>query len=121
MDLGELARHLGDAADHVRLAGAEIDISAKFRGRLDFGPGLAEKFQDLPGPLAEEDSLRSQADMALAPAEQGPAHLPFQILQLPRQRGLCDMDELGRPGDISLPRNDQEIFQCFTVHGTHLL
>ena len=51
----------------------------------------------------------AQSDSSRQSVEQEEAHLPFQVLNLPRQGRLCDMEARGRSSEVLLLSDGDEI------------
>ena len=57
-----------------------------------------------------------QGDLPLPPLEQGDAQLLLQPGEIPAQAGLGDMQLLGGPGQIAVPRCRTEVAQLGELH-----
>ena len=61
-------------------------------------------------------ACRGQPHRATRPIHKGLAQLAFQTLDLCADRGLGDVDPLGRPGEVGLLGDGDEILQLSKFH-----
>ena len=104
----------GQIADAFGLGAADADVSAvQLVQRLKLLLGLVHHVQNVLGPLAEQHPLVGKADIVVAPDKELLAQLVFQVLQLPGQGGLGDVEPLGGVGDAALPGHLQKVEEIF--------
>lgn len=73
------------------------------------------------GARLEEESGLRQFHAPLLPCEKRRVELLLEILQLPRERRLRQMQFLRRPRDVLMTRDRQEIFEYAKFHLYFLL
>lgn len=113
----ERHQRIDDTTHGLRLTAAEINVACdevlKMRElveRLFF-----ERRHFLSAGLEKKSGLR-QLHAPLLPREERRAEFLFEILQLPRERRLRQMQLLRRPRDISVAGNGQKIFEYAKFH-----
>ena len=77
---------------------------------------LARQLHQFLGALTQQPPFRGQRDLMWTPVEQRHAQRILQALELSRQRGLRDLQQLGRPGDVAFIGHRQEIPQHAQIH-----
>src|SRR6185295_13982204 len=97
-------RHSGRDADAQRPRFAEGDPLSTSRRVFDV-------LQDASRVVQEQRSSRTQSNAARQSVEQRKANLPLQILDLPREWRLSDVEASRRPPEMLLLANRDEIAQ----------
>ena len=67
-------------------------------------------------PFAEHHAFFSEGDLPVSADEKGYAEFFLQLLHLPRQRGLGDVQRLSRRGDRAFPNHSQIVLHCPYIH-----
>jgi hypothetical protein len=101
--------HRGGNADSKRTGLAESDpLPASFR--------LIDFVQDASRVAQEQFPGRAQADASGQSIEQEESHLLLEILDLPRQGRLSDMETLGGPSVVLLLSDRNEVTEVAELH-----
>ena len=109
--------HPGDEANGLALPAPDVHIPADgvlHRGEL--GLGLVHHGHDLLSPLAQQHPLGGQIHPVAAAYQQGVPQAVLQVLDLPGQGGLGQVQVIGGPGDAALPGHRQKIAQRPYLH-----
>jgi len=109
----EFAKHIDDRAMPGHRRG---DADSKRTGLAKgnpFGasPRLVDVVQDTSRVAQEQFPRRAQSNASRQSVEQEEPDLPLQILNLPRQRRLSEMEARGRPSEVLLLSSRYEIAQ----------
>ena len=72
--------------------------------------------KDFLGARLEEESRLRELHAPLLPREERRAELCLELLQLPRERRLRQMQLFRRPRDVLMARDRQEIFEYAKFH-----
>ena len=83
----------------------------------EFRRGLCQQADDLLCPLAEKRALLRQGDAPFAAQEERLAQFLLQLLHLPGQGGLGDVQGLGGRGDGPCLGDGQKIAEGPQFHG----
>ena len=81
------------------------------------GDGLVDLFEQAHGTGIKKAPGFSQAQRPGLAVEQLHANFVFQLLNLPAQRRLGDVQPLSGPGEAALLRHGHEIFEVSKIHG----
>lgn len=83
---------------------------------VKFGFRLVDDLHDLFRPLTEQHPVPCERDMVTAAHEEFPSEIVFQVLQLPGQCRLSDVQTVRRIRDASRSRHSQKVFQHSEFH-----
>ena len=113
----ERRQGVDDEPHGLRLAAAEIDVARdeilKMRELVE---RLFLKRRHFLGARLEEESRLRELHAPLLPREERRAELCLELLQLPRERRLRQMQLFRRPRDVLMARDRQEIFEYAKFH-----
>lgn len=121
MALPQLLGGADDLAHTVGLAGADVDVPVDGVARLhDLFFRSAHQLQDFLRPFPQQHTVLGQGDLPAAPDHQLFAQLLLQLLELPGEGGLGQVEEVSRRRDILLPGHGQKVLQHSQFHCAHL-
>jgi hypothetical protein len=109
----EFAKHIDDRAmPRHRRGNADSKRTGLAKGH-PFGapPRLVDVLQDTSRVAQEQRPRRAQSNATRQSVEQEESDLPLQILDLPRQGRLCDMEARGCSSEMLLLSDRDEIAQ----------
>jgi len=114
----EFAKRLDDRAMPGHRCGDADSKRAGLAKGYPFGapPRLVDVVQDTPRVAQEQFSRRAQSNATRQSVEQEESDLLLQILDLPRQRGLRDMEARGGAPEMLLLSDRDEIAQMPQFH-----
>ena len=96
--------HIGELLYAQQFSAADgYPAGQLFRRGREFLLGLLRQGNQLLGPAPEQEALRREINAVLAALKQLDAQFSLQLLELPGERGLGDVQQLRRPGDVLLP------------------
>ena len=107
--------------DHAVPRNRRCDADAKRPGLAEgdvLRPSLRllDVLQDASRVVQEQFPRRAQPDASGQSVEQEKSQLPFQVLDLPRERRLCDMQPVGCTSEMLLFSNANEIAEVPEFH-----
>ncbi len=112
------ARHLGAAAgDLVEADVQRAELPLRNAPRAE--PGILDPLENVAAVFEEGRARPGEADAARLALEKRRAHLGLEIADLPPERGLRQVQPLGRPVEVQLFRDGQKVAEMTSLQ--HLI